>query len=212
MGIFTLSGVLALSLSGALPVWAAAPVAALALSGMFGPLVLVRWFSIPVGRIPGVLPGFIQRRLIGLDEAGEAFERLWRSPRLAVAFVVLSLATFGIMLLQFWIVVESTGATIGLQEAWVVLVFSGIAGMASGLPFGLGAGDAVMVSLLSAHGVDVSEAGAVVVLTRVLINLPTGLFGLGAYILALRQGSPRSNSDSPAAPAGHLATAGGNEG
>ena len=73
MGIFLLSGLLAFSLTGVLPKWAAIPMAGLLVVGMFGPLALVRILNIPVARIPSLLPRFVQRRLTGLDEAGEAF-------------------------------------------------------------------------------------------------------------------------------------------
>jgi uncharacterized protein (TIRG00374 family) len=189
MGLFCVSGLLALSFTGLLPDWLVAPVAILLVVAMFGPLILVRLFNIPVGRITGVLPGFVQRRLIGLDEAGDTFEQLWRSPRVAAWFVPLSLVTFGILLAQFWIIASATGTGVSPHEAWVVLVVAALAGMASGLPFGLGAGDAVMVSLLTAYGADVTEAGAAVILTRILINLPSGLLGMAAYLIALRQGS-----------------------
>ncbi|MEO7665460.1 MAG: lysylphosphatidylglycerol synthase transmembrane domain-containing protein, partial [Dehalococcoidia bacterium] len=212
MGIFLLSGLLAFSLTGVLPKWAAIPMAGLLVVGMFGPLALVRILNIPVARIPSLLPRFVQRRLTGLDEAGEAFERLWNSPRLAVEFVVLSLVTFAIMLAQYWLVVDGTGSEIGLHEMWVVVVAAAMAGMASGMPFGLGAGDAVMVSLLSAYGVDVPAAGAVVILVRALINLPAGLMGLGAYIIALRQGAPHEANGSSTSVTTRLATAiGGND-
>lgn len=207
MGLFCLSGLLAFSLTGLLPMWAAIPAVILLVSAMFGPLTLVRLLNIPVGRVPSLLPGFVRRRLVGLDEAGEAFERLWRAPRLAVEFVVLSLVTFAIMLAQFWLVFDGTGSEIDLSEAWVIVVAAAMAGMASGLPFGLGAGDVVMVSLLSAYGMDVTAAGAAVILVRILINLPAGLMGLGAYIITLRQGAPH-DVDASSSAASRLVTAG----
>jgi uncharacterized membrane protein YbhN (UPF0104 family) len=72
-------------------------------------------------------------------------------------------------------------------DGWVVVVASNLAGMASALPLGLGATDAVMVALLRAYDVDPSVAGAITVLNRCLINLPTGLLGLAGYLTALRQ-------------------------
>jgi uncharacterized membrane protein YbhN (UPF0104 family) len=51
----------------------------------------------------------------------------------------------------------------------------------------LGATDAVMVALLRAYDVDLPTAGAITVLMRCLVNLPTGLLGLAAYVTALRR-------------------------
>jgi uncharacterized protein (TIRG00374 family) len=212
MGLFSLTGLLAFTLTGVLPAWLAAPAILLLTVGMLGPLIMVRLFNIPVSRLPQVLPGFVQRRLVGLEEAGEAFERLWRDPALAVRFVILTLITFGVLLLQFWLVADGTGGEIAPHEAWVVLVASAMAGMISGLPFGLGAGDVVMVSLLTAYGLDAPDAAAAVILVRLLINLPTGLMGLGAYLITLRQAAPAQSMSPTVQSRNKLATVmGGSE-
>jgi uncharacterized protein (TIRG00374 family) len=157
------------------------------------------------------LPGFLRRRISGLDDAGETLEQLWRAPRLAVEFVLLSIAAFLLLQLQAWLVIDAVGSGIGPHEVWVVVVFSAMAGMASGLPFGLGAADVVMVSLLSAYGMDASDAAVAVILMRLLVNLPAGLLGVGGYLLTLRQTSPAAGS-APGAVAPGAAVATGREG
>lgn len=199
MGLFALTGLLAFCLTGVLPAWLAAPAMVALIVGMFGPLIMVHLFNIPVSRLPQVLPGFVQRRLVGLEDAGEAFERLWRDPGLAVKFVIQTLVVFAVLLLQFWLVADGAGGGIEPHEAWTILVASAMAGMISGLPFGLGAGDVVMVSLLTAYGQDAPDAAATVILVRLLINLPTGLMGLMAYLVTLRQGQGTTPTGEPAA-------------
>ncbi|HSP55300.1 MAG TPA: lysylphosphatidylglycerol synthase transmembrane domain-containing protein [Dehalococcoidia bacterium] len=187
MYLMCLTGLLAFTWTGTIPVAASvglAPViAALALT----PMGIVMAFDLRLGRVGERLPAFIRSRLGGLSGTGDAMDSLWRSPRLAVSFVALSVMVFGVMMLQFWLLVKGTGEDISLTEAWVVLFAANMAGVFSGLPLGLGATDATMVSLLNAYGVDLSAAAAITVLARVLINLPAGIFGLVAYLLAVRQ-------------------------
>jgi uncharacterized protein (TIRG00374 family) len=118
-------------------------------------------------------------------------------------FIALSAITFLVMAIQFWLIPEALGQDISLQEAWVVLTAGAMAGFLSGLPLGLGATDAVMLSLLKAYGVETTEAGQIVILTRVLINLPGGLLGLAAYLLAVRQ----KPAGTPATPVARFAAA-----
>jgi uncharacterized protein (TIRG00374 family) len=155
------------------------------------PALVVRLSSVmPLGRVERLLPHRIRERVSETArESGSTLERLFTSPRLTGQFIVLSAVIFVTMAAQFWLIQDGLGESLTLQEAWVVLAASAMAGVASGLPLGIGATDAVMLSLLRAYGVDTSTAGTIVILTRVLINLPSGLFGLAAYLIALRQGS-----------------------
>jgi hypothetical protein len=127
----------------------------------------VRLLSVPLQslRAERVLPSFARRRLHHLDGTGESLKALWLNPRGVIGFALLSYLTFGAMLLQFWLLVDGLGVAVAPAEVWVVLVTSNLAGVASALPLGLGA----------------------TVLMRCLVNLPTGLLGLAAYLTALTQ-------------------------
>lgn len=176
---FIWTGVIPLAASiGLIPVFAILPLI---------PMGVMRAFNLRLGRVLARFPSFIRSRVGGLSEAGDTADTLWRSPGLALSFGVLSASVFGVMMLQFWLLVQGAGENISLTEAWVVLFVANMVGVLSGLPLGLGASDAVMVSLLNAYGVDLGAAAAIAVLVRVLMNLPVGIFGLVAYLLAVRQ-------------------------
>jgi uncharacterized protein (TIRG00374 family) len=133
-----------------------------------------------------------------VEESGSTLQTLWKDVTVGGWFVATTAVAFGLMGLQFWLIPEALGQGITMQEAYVVLTASAMAGFASGLPLGLGATDAVMLSLLRAYGVDATEAGQIVILSRVLINLPTGIFGLAAYLIAIRQKSAEPTASAPA--------------
>ncbi len=139
---------------------------------------------LPVERLARVLPHGLRENL---EESAETLRKLWLSGLVVAVFIILSAFMFLVMAVQFWLIPDALGQNLSLQEAYVVLTVSTIAGFLSGLPLGLGATDAVMLSLLRAYGVDATEAGQIVILNRVLINLPAGLFGLVAYLIAIRQ-------------------------
>jgi uncharacterized membrane protein YbhN (UPF0104 family) len=149
----------------------------------------------PAGRLARLLPDRIRQHV---EESSATLSRLWTDLAVVAGFVFLSAGVFLAMGLQFWLLPEALGQGISLQEAYVVLTASAMAGFLSGLPLGLGATDAVMFSLLRAYGVETTEAGQIVILNRVLINLPGGLFGLTAYLIALRQ-RPNAEATPPTA-------------
>lgn len=178
---FTWTGLLPLPVSIALtPAFVIAPML---------PVLAVRFGNTPFQSLglERLLPRFVYRRLRRFEESAHVLKSLWLNARLAASFAMLTYLTFGLMLLQFWLLTSGLGQDVAPAEVWVIVVASNLAGMASALPLGLGATDAVMVALLRAYDVDLAAAGAITVLNRCLINLPTGLLGLGGYLVALRQ-------------------------
>jgi uncharacterized protein (TIRG00374 family) len=189
MYLFACSGLWAFTWTGVFPAVVSIALVPAFVVAPFAPALAVRLLSVPLQslRAERVLPSFARRRLHHLDGTGESLKALWLNPRGVIGFALLSYLTFGAMLLQFWLLVDGLGVAVAPAEVWVVLVTSNLAGVASALPLGLGATDAVMVALLRAYDVDLSTAGAITVLMRCLVNLPTGLLGLAAYLTALTQ-------------------------
>ena len=187
--LFAWSGLWALTWTGLIPTAVSIAIAPAFVLAPVLPMLAVRYGSGPVRSLglERALPAFVRRRLHAFDGTAESLKALWLNPRLIVSFVVLSYVTFGAMLLQFWLLVDGLGQDVAPLEVWVVVVTSNLAGVASALPLGLGATDVVMVALLRAYDVDLPTAGAITVLMRCLVNLPTGLLGLAAYLTALRQ-------------------------
>jgi uncharacterized protein (TIRG00374 family) len=189
-----LAGIFALTWTGVIP-WPVSVAlllvfAALSVAPPF--LFMVSHERLPLDRPAKLLPRWISRRLGSVEQTGTSLKRLLTSGRLAITFPVTSWVVFVLMIAQFWLLVEGLGENISPAEAGVVLVFANLAGVLSALPLGLGAMDVTMVALLKAYDVDVDAALAVVVLTRCLIHLPTGILGLAAYVITLRRRPPGS--------------------
>lgn len=208
-----LSGLVALTWSGIVPWQASAALLPFLLAGVFAPLVAYRALRafgprLPLARLRRLLPAGLNERIAsGLQQSNTALQVLWQSPGLAGYFSLFTFAVFAVMLLQFWLLVNGAGEDISPAQAWVVLTTSSIAGILSGLPLGLGATDAVMVSLLGTYGIGLSAAVTIAVLTRCLINLPTGVMALLAYLTAVRQRPPAGvRADAPEVDAPRLAS------
>jgi len=211
--LFGLACLIALSWTGTFPRGTGVVLAPLFLAACLLPSAIVKLAPalrsrLPLDRLSRLVPHRIRDRVGDMvQESGATLQRLWGSPRLVAGFLGLSVGIFLIMGVQFWLIQDGMGQHLTLQEAWVVLAASAMAGVASGLPLGIGATDAVMLSLLKAYGVDTATAGSIVILTRTLINLPSGLFGLSAYLIAVRQKplagvEPRDERVSRLVPAG----------
>jgi len=63
-----------------------------------------------------------------------------------------------------------------------------VAGILSTLPFGIGAADAILVTVLAGYGIAVGDSATAAVLLRAVSTLPQALAGLVAY-LRLDRGS-----------------------
>lgn len=212
--LLALSCLFALSWTGEAPAWLGPVAVPLFAVASLGPTLAVILAPSLNKRLPGerfarLVPHRIRDR-IGehVKESGSTLQKLWLNLAVVTTFVSISAVIFLVMAVQFWLIPQGVGQEISLPEAWVVLTASAMAGFASGLPLGLGATDAVMLSLLKAYGVDTAEAGQIVILTRILINLPGGLFGLSAYLIAVRQ-KPASAASVEPMPVLATASAGG---
>ncbi len=190
--VFVLAGTMAFTWTGVVPVpMAAVLIPVFALMSVTPPLLFkASHEQFPLDKPAQLLPGWFRRRMGSVEQAGTSVKRLLKSNRLSFTFAATSWVVFVLMILQFWLLVEGLGEEITPAEAGVVVVFANLAGVLSALPLGLGAMDVTMIALLRAYDVDTDAALGVVVLTRCLIYLPTGVLGLLAYLIALRQRPP----------------------
>jgi uncharacterized protein (TIRG00374 family) len=109
------------------------------------------------------------------------------SPAVAIGFVASTGLIFIVFAVQLWLILAALGQDISPVAAWAALGIATIAGVLSALPFGLGAADVVMTTLLAVLGVPAAAAGAAALLLRATVTLPLGLAGTASWI-ALNRG------------------------
>ena len=135
----------------------------------------------------------------GAPEAGGSFavraSRLMRTvgallhdPGLYVRWGACTLAVFALNGLQVWLVADSLHASASGLDAWTALGTSQLAGIASLLPFGLGASDGSLAAVLGKLGSTLQEGAAVAVLVRMTSTLPLIMIALGCYLYLMRRG------------------------
>jgi len=164
----------------------------------------------------GVRPGpFLRRLAAGRDPAGrlarftagvahvdDALERIVGDARTSIVFVASTLGVAACVAAQLALAALAVGRSVDPWAALATTMLGVLAGVASALPFGLGAADAVMAVLLSASGVDAARAGAAVLLVRMVQTLPLGIAGTLSW-LYLTGGHLPAEAETAVAMASH---------
>jgi len=175
-----------------LPGLAVAGLSAAALAMLFAPW----WISLATRRAHRIETVDGRRGLMaGALRATVRLQDLGLSFRVAVVFTALTLGVFLLSGFQILLLAWGVGAGLALWVAVSAYCLSQVAGSVSTLPFGLGATDVVVISLLTAAGLGAVSAAAVTILLRLATTLPLGIAGaLGILIL----GRPRIPIDGDA--------------
>ena len=147
-------------------------------------------------------PPALERRILGRVTGGRllgpikggAFDmvdnlrRLLRAPVLLSETAAITLVVFVLSGLQLLLLLNGLGDSIRITQAVAVFATSQVAGILSTLPFGIGAADAILVTVLAGYGVSVGDSATAAVLLRAVSTVPQALAGLVAY-LRLDRGS-----------------------
>lgn len=115
------------------------------------------------------------------DEAALVAEDLW----LQAQFLVLSLLIFAFGGAQVWLLVIGVGGAVPLVATIGAYCLAQVGGAISSLPFGLGAGDALLVVVLLQAGLGAHQGAAVAILLRVATTLPLALAAAAAWAVTL---------------------------
>jgi uncharacterized protein (TIRG00374 family) len=142
-------------------------------------------------------------RLLGKHAAGalemaDNLRQLLRSPVLLTQSSAITLAIYIVSGLQVWLLLIGLDDMVRITQAVAVYATSQVAGILSTLPFGLGASDAILVTVLAGYGITIETSATVAVLLRGISTLPQALAGLVAY---LKVGGKGADDAAAAAPA-----------
>ena len=138
-------------------------------------------------------------RLLSRFEGGafdmvDNFRQLLRSPLLLTETSAITMAVFILSGLQLAVLLMGLGDSIRITQAVAVFATSQVAGILSTLPFGIGAADAIMVTVLAGYGVSVGDSATAAVLLRAVSTLPQALAGLVAYMRLNRDIVPEAHA------------------
>jgi len=161
-------------------------VAVLCAAFAFAPWLLATTF--PRLPSPAAIPGENAIASVGryaVAMVGQVWA-LFRNVRLLASWSALTLLTFAMISLQFSLVARSLGEDLGLVDAWVAFGASGVAAIASFVPFGLGVADGSLAALLSRTGIPFERATAVALLVRAAVTLPLVIAAVISYVVLLR--------------------------
>ncbi|MGH7765536.1 MAG: lysylphosphatidylglycerol synthase transmembrane domain-containing protein [Candidatus Dormibacteraceae bacterium] len=162
--------------AGAVAAFGAATVAPV-VAEVIAPPSIERW---ALSRVTRARP--LSRFAEGALEMADNLRRLISSPALLAQTSALTLAIFVISGFQVWLLLASLGDVIHITQAVAVYTVSQVGGILSTLPFGLGAADAILVTVVAGYGVTFADAATTAVLLRATSTLPLGLAGLVEYL------------------------------
>jgi len=151
----------------------------------FRPGRLAAGYARSGGEHPGRLRKLAQQLAVVDERLAVILTNRWR----ATHFVATTGLLFTLFAAQLWLVLNALDTPVPLIGVWGAYGLAICAGVIAALPFGLGATDVVLVILLGAQGVDVSTAGAAVLLLRIVATLPLGILGTGSWIWLQRGGN-----------------------
>jgi uncharacterized protein (TIRG00374 family) len=168
-------------------------------------LVLLPWLSavviLPRMPAPDRVDGtglFAKVLRYGLQLASE-IRILLMNAGLLVVWSVLTLASFGVVALQFQLAARSLNVPIDVLDGWIAFGGSGVASIISLLPLGLGVGDGSIAAIIQETGnVSFDRATATAVLIRATVTLPLIALAIASYLYL-----QRFTADSNATPPDH---------
>jgi uncharacterized membrane protein YbhN (UPF0104 family) len=134
----------------------------------------------------------LARRLIGyVASVLTQIRSLLDSPGLLLGWSAVTIAMFGVIAAQYWILARGVAGGVSYGEAWVALGISTVAAVLSLVPFGAGVLDASLAASLHRFGTTLEQGGGVAVLVRATVTLPL-VFGAFACYLYLQSAMRRS--------------------
>jgi uncharacterized protein (TIRG00374 family) len=138
----------------------------------------------------------------GALELANNLRQILRSSTLLVQTSAITLAVFILSGLQVMLLIAGLGDSVRITQAVAVYATSQVAGILSTLPFGLGAADAILVTVLAGYGVNLADSAVTAVLFRAVSTLPQALAGLVAYVRLHGLPEPEAEPEPMAAHAG----------
>lgn len=135
--------------------------------------------AVPLGWLVG--RGRWARATGALGRVDATIGGLLTDPVRLVVFAGSTALVLAIYAAQLWLVATSLGVDLDPLAAWGALGLAITVGVLSFLPFGLGATDLVLVTLLGTLGVDAPAAAAIVFGYRLATTVPLALAGSLSY-------------------------------
>lgn len=121
------------------------------------------------------------------QEGESALALLFADAALAARFSVITLLFFTTSALQLWVIASALDLSLSFSAAWLAWGGFAVVGVLSFLPAGLGPADAALVFLLDRQAIAVGSATVLAIILRLLVQLPSGLMAIAAFVYATRR-------------------------
>ncbi|HEX5140874.1 MAG TPA: lysylphosphatidylglycerol synthase transmembrane domain-containing protein [Dehalococcoidia bacterium] len=130
----------------------------------------------------GDMPSSVRGKLVHyVRTTAGRMEGLFQERTLVGAWSLVTLGTFAVVAVQFWLMAESLGGGLDLIESLFAYGGSQVLSILSLLPLGIGVSDGALVAITERSGMAHDEAIAMAVLVRATIMLPLVLLAVSSY-------------------------------
>lgn len=150
----------------------------------------IPWLASRLGIASWALPQMTRLPLVRrwgtqLERSADEVALMSEDIALQVGFCALSALIFALSGAQVWLLVIGLRGTVPYLAAVAGYCLSQVGGAISNLPFGLAAGDALLVLVLTQAGLAAHAGAAVAILLRVTTTLPIALAAAAAWVATL---------------------------
>lgn len=143
-------------------------------------LGLLSWALTQLARLP-----LVRRKATQIERSAGEVALISEDLVLQFEFLALSLGIFALGGVQVWLLVIGVGGLVPYAAAIAAYCLSQVGGAISTLPFGLGAGDALLVVILAQSGLAAHSGAGVAILLRIATTLPIAVAAVIAWAVTL---------------------------
>jgi hypothetical protein len=130
----------------------------------------------------GDMPSSVRGKVIHyVRSTAGRMEGLFQDRTLVGTWSLVTLGTFAVVAVQFWLMAESLGGGLNLIESLFAYGGSQVLSILSLLPLGIGVSDGALVAITERSGMAHDEAIAMAVLVRATIMVPLVLLAAWSY-------------------------------
>jgi uncharacterized protein (TIRG00374 family) len=142
----------------------------------------------PAERIAGT--GLATSMLRQALQMASRLHLLIAEPLFLARWLLVTIAIFAVVALQYWLLCRALSDAISFHEAWLAFGVSTLAGVASLIPLGLGVLDSSLAAVLDRFGMTLEQGGIVALVARGTIMLPLAFIAFACYLYLQRAERP----------------------
>lgn len=135
-----------------------------------------------------------------VQDAADRLSWILEDRSLLALWSLVTVLILAVSALQIWLLARSISDVVDPAQAWVAFGGSQLAGIASLLPFGVGALDGSLAAILRKFGLTFEQGAGTAILLRLAVTIPYGITAILCYLYLQHVGRSRQRPSGDARP------------